>query len=50
MNEKCLNDYIDIVKDKRADENEELSEISEISDKDYLKCLNERGFLYGAII
>lgn len=50
MDEKYLNYYIDIVKEKRSEEINELSDLSEISDNDYLKCLNERGFLYGSLI
>lgn len=50
MNEKYLNNYIDIIEEKRSEEMNELSVLSEISDKDYLKCVNERGFLYGTII
>lgn len=50
MDEKYLNDYIDIVKEKRSEEMNELSDLSEISEKDYLKCVNERGFLYGSLI
>ena len=50
MDENYLKKYIEYTKDKKAEEKEELGEISEISDKDYLKCLNERGFLYGTII
>lgn len=50
MNEKYLNYYIDNVKEKRSEEINELSDLSEISDKDYLKCINERGFLYGSLI
>lgn len=50
MDEKYLNNYINIIREKRSEEIEELNEISEISDKDYLKCVNERGFLYGSLI
>ena len=50
MDEKYLKYYIEYVKDKRAEENNDISNLSEISDNDYLKCLNERGFLYGTII
>lgn len=50
MDENHLKNYIEYTKNKIAEEKEELSEISEISDNDYLKCLNERGFLYGTII
>lgn len=50
MDEKYLIYYIDIVKEKRSEEINELSDLSEISDNDYLKRLNERGFLYGSLI
>ena len=50
MDEKHLKDYIEYVKDKRAEEINDIGNLSEITDNDYLKCLNERGFLYGTII
>lgn len=50
MDEKYLFYYIDIVKEKKYEEINELSDLSEISDNDYLKCINERGFLYGSLI
>lgn len=50
MDEKYLNNYINIIREKRSEEMNELSVLSEISDNDYLKCVNERGFLYGSLI
>lgn len=50
MDKKYLKDYIEYMKEKRAEENDAISNLSEISDKDYLKCLNEKGFIYGTII
>lgn len=50
MDEKYLNYYINIVKEKRSEETNFLSNLSEISINDYLKCINERGFLYGSLI
>ena len=50
MDENNLKDYIEYVKNKRAEEINNISNLSGLSDNDYLKCLNERGFLYGTII
>ena len=50
MDENYLKKYIEYMKDKRSEENNVISNLSEISDNDYLKCLNEKGFLYGTII
>ena len=50
MDENYLKEYVEYVKDKRAEEDNDISNLSETSDDDYLKCLNDMGFLYGTII